>query len=251
MSVYIRWIMLSVIFEILTDEMSVKEDISMLKIEHLIKTYPNGKKAVDDLSLSIQEGDIYGFIGANGAGKTSTIKAVVGIHEFDQGEIYINGKSIRTDPLQCKKVLAYIPDNPDLYENLTGYQYINFIADIYDVELSERKQQIEKYSELFEMSSSLGNVIASYSHGMKQRTAIIAALVHKPKLLILDEPFVGLDPKGAWHIIFNYRVREMVLIICIRRQKDHDKTQSDTARLYDSWRSGKENGRYRPYSAIL
>ena len=162
--------MLSVIFEILTDEMSVKEDISMLKIEHLIKTYPNGKKAVDDLSLSIQEGDIYGFIGANGAGKTSTIKAVVGIHEFDQGEIYINGK------------------------------YINFIADIYDVELSERKQQIEKYSELFEMSSSLGNVIASYSHGMKQRTAIIAALVHKPKLLILDEPFVGLDPKGAWHL---------------------------------------------------
>lgn len=200
MSVYIRWIMLSVIFEILTDEMSVKEDISMLKIEHLIKTYPNGKKAVDDLSLSTQEGDIYGFIGANGAGKTSTIKAVVGIHEFDQGEIYINGKSIRTDPLQCKKVLAYIPDNPDLYEHLTGYQYINFIADIYDVELSERKQQIEKYSELFEMSSSLGNVIASYSHGMKQRTAIIAALVHKPKLLILDEPFVGLDPKGAWHL---------------------------------------------------
>lgn len=125
MSVYIRWIMLSVIFEILTDEMSVKEDISMLKIEHLIKTYPNGKKAVDDLSLSTQEGDIYGFIGANGAGKTSTIKAVVGIHEFDQGEIYINGKSIRTDPLQCKKVLAYIPDNPDLYEHLTGYQYIN------------------------------------------------------------------------------------------------------------------------------
>lgn len=168
----------------------------MLKIEHLIKTYPNGKKAVDDLSLSIQEGDIYGFIGANGAGKTSTIKAVVGIHEFDQGEIYINGKSIRTDPLQCKKVLAYIPDNPDLYEHLTGYQYINFIADIYDVELSERKQQIEKYSELFEMSSSLGNVIASYSHGMKQRTAIISALIHKPKLLILDEPFVGLDPKG-------------------------------------------------------
>lgn len=144
----------------------------MLKIEHLTKTYPNGKKAVDDLSLSIREGDIYGFIGANGAGKTSTIKAVVGIHEFDQGEIYINGKSIRTAPLQCKKVLAYIPDNPDLYEHLTGYQYINFIADIYDVELSERKQQIEKYAELFEMGSSLGNVIASYSHGMKQRTAI-------------------------------------------------------------------------------
>lgn len=172
----------------------------MLKIEHLSKTYPNGKKAVDDLSLSIQVGDIYGFIGANGAGKTSTIKAVVGIHEFDQGEIYINGKSIRKDPLQCKREFAYIPDNPDLYEHLTGYQYINFIADIYDVELAERKRQVEKYGELFEMNSSLGNVIASYSHGMKQRTAIIAALVHKPKLLILDEPFVGLDPKGAWHL---------------------------------------------------
>ena len=168
----------------------------MLKIEHLTKIYPNGKKAVNDLSLTIQAGDIYGFIGANGAGKTSTIKAVVGIHEFDQGEIYINGKSIRKDPLQCKKELAYIPDNPDLYEHLTGYQYINFIADIYEVGLSDRKKQIEKYGELFEMNSSLGNVIASYSHGMKQRTAIISALIHKPKLLILDEPFVGLDPKG-------------------------------------------------------
>ena len=172
----------------------------MLKIEHLTKIYPNGKKAVNDLSLTIQAGDIYGFIGANGAGKTSTIKAVVGIHEFDQGEIYINGKSIRKDPLQCKKELAYIPDNPDLYEHLTGYQYINFIADIYEVGLSDRKKRIEKYGELFEMNSSLGNVIASYSHGMKQRTAIISALIHKPKLLILDEPFVGLDPQGAWHL---------------------------------------------------
>ena len=172
----------------------------MLKIEHITKIYPNGKKAVNDLSLTIQAGDIYGFIGANGAGKTSTIKAAVGIHEFDQGEIYINGKSIRKDPLQCKKELAYIPDNPDLYEHLTGYQYINFIADIYEVGLSDRKKRIEKYGELFEMNSSLGNVIASYSHGMKQRTAIISALIHKPKLLILDEPFVGLDPQGAWHL---------------------------------------------------
>ncbi len=171
----------------------------MLKIEHLTKIYPNGKRAVNDLSLTIQAGDIYGFIGANGAGKTSTIKAAVGIHEFDQGEIYINGKSIRKDPLQCKKELAYIPDNPDLYEHLTGYQYINFIADIYEVGLSDRKKQIEKYGELFEMNSSLGNVIASYSHGMKQRTAIISALI-QPKLLILDEPFVGLDPQGAWHL---------------------------------------------------
>ena len=144
----------------------------MLKIEHLTKIYPNGKKAVNDLSLTIQAGDIYGFIGANGAGKTSTIKAAVGIHEFDQGEIYINGKSIRKDPLQCKKELAYIPDNPDLYEHLTGYQYINFIADIYEVGLSDRKKRIEKYGELFEINSSLANVIASYSHGMKQRTAI-------------------------------------------------------------------------------
>ena len=172
----------------------------MLEIKNFSKTYKKGKKAVDQLNLTVEAGDIYGFIGHNGAGKSTTIKAIVGVLDFEEGEILIDGKNIRTEPLECKKIMAYIPDNPDLYEHLTGYQYINFIADIYDVELSERKQQIEKYSELFEMSSSLGNVIASYSHGMKQRTAIIAALVHRPKLLILDEPFVGLDPKGAWHL---------------------------------------------------
>lgn len=172
----------------------------MLNIEHLTKIYPNGKKAVDNLSLSIQSGDIYGFIGANGAGKTSAIKSVAGIHEFQKGEIYICGNSMKTAPLQCKKQMAYIPDNPDIYEHLSGYQYINFIADIYGVPLPERKMRIEKYGELFEMTSSLKNIIASYSHGMKQRTAIIAALIHKPALLILDEPFVGLDPKGAYHL---------------------------------------------------
>lgn len=172
----------------------------MLNIENLTKIYPNGKKAVDNLSLSIQSGDIYGFIGANGAGKTSAIKSVAGIHEFQKGEIYICGNSMKTAPLQCKKQMAYIPDNPDIYEHLSGYQYINFIADIYGVPLPERKRRIEKYGELFEMTSSLKNIIASYSHGMKQRTAIIAALIHKPALLILDEPFVGLDPKGAYHL---------------------------------------------------
>lgn len=172
----------------------------MLIIDHLTKIYPNGKKAVDDLTISIQAGDIYGFIGANGAGKTTTIKSVVGIHEFEQGEVRICGNSIRTAPLECKKQLAYIPDNPDLYEHLTGFQYINFIADIYGIPSSERKGRLEKYGEQFEMSANLGNVIASYSHGMKQRTAIIAALIHQPRLLILDEPFVGLDPKGAWHL---------------------------------------------------
>lgn len=172
----------------------------MLIIDHLTKIYPNGKKAVDDLTISIQAGDIYGFIGANGAGKTTTIKSVVGIHEFEQGEVRICGNSIRTAPLECKKQLAYIPDNPDLYEHLTGFQYINFIADIYGIPSSERKGRMEKYGEQFEMSANLGNVIASYSHGMKQRTAIIAALIHQPRLLILDEPFVGLDPKGAWHL---------------------------------------------------
>lgn len=172
----------------------------MLEIKHLTKVYENGKKAVDDLSLSISNGDIYGFIGANGAGKTSTLKAVVGIHPFDTGDILIDGISIQSSPIQCKEKIAYIPDNPNLYEHLTGYQFIHFIADIYKVSLDERQQQITKYSELFEMTQSLGNVISSYSHGMKQRTALIAALVHSPKLLILDEPFVGLDPKGAYHL---------------------------------------------------
>ncbi len=170
----------------------------MLTIKNLTKTYQGGKKAVDSLSLTINTGDIYGFIGANGAGKTSTIKAVVGIHEFDSGEITINGVSIKDEPLKCKSIMSYIPDNPDLYEHLTGMQFINFIADLYCVPLAERKLRIKKYGDMFEMTPHLGNVISSYSHGMKQRVAIIAAIVHKPKLLILDEPFVGLDPNAAF-----------------------------------------------------
>ncbi len=172
----------------------------MIEIKNLTKSYGEGKKAVDNLSICIERGDIYGFIGANGAGKTSTIKAVVGIHTFDEGEILIEGVSIKEEPLKCKEKMAYIPDNPDLYEHLTGYQFINFIADIYHVAMDERTKNIQKYADLFEMTGSLENIIASYSHGMKQRTALIAALVHTPKLLVLDEPFVGLDPKGAYHL---------------------------------------------------
>ncbi len=170
----------------------------MLTIKNLTKTYPNGKKAVDNLSLSIQAGDIYGFIGSNGAGKTTTIKSVVGIHDFDSGEITIDGMSVVAEPIKCKSILSYIPDNPDLYEHLTGMQFINFIADLYRVPLAERTLRIKKYGDLFEMTPHLGNVISSYSHGMKQRVAIIAAIVHKPRLLILDEPFVGLDPNAAF-----------------------------------------------------
>lgn len=180
----------------------------MLTIKNLTKTYSNGKKAVDNLSLTINSGDIYGFIGANGAGKTTTIKAVVGIHGFDKGEVTIDGKNIKNEPLSCKKVMSYIPDNPDLYEHLTGMQFINFIADLYEVPLAQRKLLIKKYGDMFEMTPSLGNVISSYSHGMKQRTAIIAAIVHKPKLLILDEPFVGLDPNAA------YLLKQIMLETC-------------------------------------
>lgn len=169
----------------------------MLSIQHLTKTYKGGKTAVSDLSLEIEAGDIYGFIGHNGAGKTTTIKAIVGIMDFDSGEVYIDGHSIKEEPLLCKSILAYIPDNPDLYEHLTGIQYLNFIGDIFQVPKAIREERIKLYAETFEVMSNLGDIISSYSHGMKQKLAIISALLHKPKLLVLDEPFVGLDPKAS------------------------------------------------------
>ena len=168
----------------------------MLKIEHLTKVY-GGKKAVDDLSLHIQPGEIYGFIGHNGAGKTTTLKSVVGILQFDEGEITIDGISIREQPLACKKKFAYIPDNPDLYDFMTGIKYLNFIADVFGVDENIRQERIRKYAELFELTNDLGQPIAAYSHGMKQKLAIIAAWMHDPKLIIMDEPFVGLDPKAS------------------------------------------------------
>ena len=171
----------------------------MLKIEHLTKTYGE-KKAVDDLSLHIHAGEIYGFIGHNGAGKTTTLKSVAGILQFDGGEILVDGKSVRTQPLECKKMIAYIPDNPDLYEYMTGIKYLNFIADIFGVSAQARQERVRKYSDLFELTADLAQPIAAYSHGMKQKLAIISAWLHEPKLIIMDEPFVGLDPKAA-HIL--------------------------------------------------
>ena len=168
----------------------------MLKIEHLTKKY-GGKKAVDDLSLHLQPGEIYGFIGHNGAGKTTTIKSVCGILEYDRGEIWIDGTSAREHPLECKAKLAYIPDNPDLYEYMTGIQFLNFVADIFGVSASDRQSRIRKYADAFELTQDLAQSVASYSHGMRQKLAIISALIHTPKLLIMDEPFVGLDPKAA------------------------------------------------------
>ncbi len=169
----------------------------MLEIKNLTKIYKNGKKAVDNLSLTVKNGDIYGFIGHNGAGKTTTIKSIVGIHEFEEGSILIDGVSIKDKPLQCKQNLAYIPDNPDLYEYLTGIQYLNFIADVFNISDRDRKERIEKEAKDFGIFDVLGNLISSYSHGMKQKLAIIGALIHEPKLLVLDEPFVGLDPEAS------------------------------------------------------
>ena len=171
----------------------------MLKIEHLTKLYGE-KKAVDDLSLHIRAGEIYGFIGHNGAGKTTTLKAAVGILEFDRGDIFVDGKSIRQEPLACKREMAYIPDNPDLYEYMTGIKYLHFIADIYGVDAQTRRERIRKYADLFALTDDLGQAIAAYSHGMKQKLAIIAAWIHQPRLILMDEPFVGLDPKAA-HIL--------------------------------------------------
>ena len=168
----------------------------MLDIQHLTKTYGE-KKAVDDLTLHIAPGEIYGFIGHNGAGKTTTLKSVVGILQFDQGEITIGGKSIKTDPLACKRLLAYIPDNPDLYDYMTGIKYLHFIADVFGVDAETRRERIRTYADTFELTGDLAQPIAAYSHGMKQKLAIIAAWLHDPRLIVMDEPFVGLDPKAA------------------------------------------------------
>ena len=179
----------------------------MLNIKNLTKHYKGSNKGVTDINLTIEAGDIYAFIGHNGAGKTTTLKSVVGIHGFDQGEILINGTSIKENPLLCKQQFAYIPDNPDLYEYLTGIQYLNFIADIFQVSAEDREKRIEKYADAFGITESLGDLISSYSHGMKQKLAIISALVHEPKLLILDEPFVGLDPQAA--VVLKNIMREL------------------------------------------
>ena len=168
----------------------------MLRINHFTKTYGD-KKAVDDLTLHIQPGEIYGFIGHNGAGKTTTLKSVAGIMQFDSGEILVDGVSMKADPLACKKKIAYIPDNPDLYDFMTGIQYLNFVGDVFAVPAQVRSQRIRELAETFELTGDLNQSIGSYSHGMKQKLAIISALVHEPKLIIMDEPFVGLDPKAS------------------------------------------------------
>ena len=168
----------------------------MLRISHLTKTY-GSKTAVSDLTLHIAPGEIYGFIGHNGAGKTTTLKACCGILPFDQGEILVDGISVKEDPLACKKRIAYIPDNPDLYEFLTGFQYLNFIADVFAIPKDERKRRIDQYAEVFSLTGDLGQPISSYSHGMKQKLAILSALIHQPRLLMMDEPFVGLDPSAS------------------------------------------------------
>lgn len=181
----------------------------MLKIENLTKIYGD-KKAVDDLSVHIKAGEIYGFIGHNGAGKTTTLKSAVGILKFEKGGIFVDGISIKENPLECKKKIAYIPDNPDLYDFMTGIGYLNFIADVFEVATNKRNELINKYADLFEISANLGEPISAYSHGMKQKLAIISALIHEPKLVIMDEPFVGLDPKAA-HIL-----KEIMHEICAK-----------------------------------
>lgn len=179
----------------------------MLKIENLTKQYGE-KKAVDNLSLEINAGEIYGFIGHNGAGKTTTLKSIVGILPFEQGEIFIDGVSIKEDPVACKKKIAYIPDNPDLYQFMTGVQYLNFIADIFEVPQDMRKEKVSKYAKLFEIESDLPQMISSYSHGMRQKLAVISALLHSPKLVLMDEPFVGLDP------IASHQLKQIMRDIC-------------------------------------
>ena len=184
--------------------------MSVLKIENYTKIYSGTKKAADNISLTVESGDIYGFIGHNGAGKSTTIRAVVGVLDFTDGEIYIDGHSVKTEPLECKKITAYIPDNPDLYENLTGIQYLNFIADVFDIDAATRQERIKEYADKLEITDALGDPISSYSHGMKQKVAIISALIHEPKLMVMDEPFVGLDPKAA------FMLKEIMRDMCKR-----------------------------------
>jgi ABC-2 type transport system ATP-binding protein len=171
--------------------------MEVLSIRNFSKSYGGEKKACDNVNLAVESGDIFGFIGHNGAGKSTTIRCVVGVQEFEEGEILVDGHSVKTDPIACKKELAYIPDNPDLYEHLTGIQYLNFISDVFGIDGAVREERIRKYGEAFEITEALGDLISSYSHGMKQKVAVIGALIHEPKLMVLDEPFVGLDPKAA------------------------------------------------------
>lgn len=180
----------------------------MLKIRNFSKIYGGNFKAVDDLSLEVKNGEIYGFIGHNGAGKSTTIKAVVGALSFEEGEITIDGKSVKKDPVGAKKIIAYIPDNPDIYNFMTGIQYLNFVGDIFDVSAKDRNDRIKKYAETFEIEKNLGDPIVSYSHGMRQKLVIISALLHAPKLLVMDEPFVGLDPVAA------FRLKEIMRELC-------------------------------------
>ena len=173
---------------------------NVLEIKHYSKIYSDNKKAVDDISLNVKSGEIHAFIGHNGAGKTTTIRAVVGVMDFEKGEIFIDGHSVKAEPVKCKSLTAYIPDNPDLYDYVTGIQYLNYICDMFSVSKKDRKEQIQKLAELFKITDSLGDLISSYSHGMKQKLALIGAFIHKPKLLVFDEPFVGLDPEAAFHL---------------------------------------------------
>lgn len=184
------------------------ENKAILEIKDYTKKYSEDKVAADHVTLTVESGDIYGFIGHNGAGKSTTIRAVVGVLDFLEGEIYIDGHSVKTEPIECKKITAYIPDDPDLYENMTGIQYLNFIADIFEISSDEREKSIKQYGDMLELTEALGDLISSYSHGMKQKLAIISALIHKPKLIVMDEPFVGLDPSAS------YKLKQVMRQMC-------------------------------------
>ena len=185
----------------------------MIEIKNVTKKYGE-KVALDDVSFNVEDGEIFAFIGHNGAGKTTLIKAIVGIHEFDSGDILINGKSIKDNAISCKKEIAYVPDNPELYENMKAIDFINFICDMYEIDMDIREKNIKKYAKLFEIENNLGDVISSFSHGMKQKIALISALAHNPKILIMDEPFVGLDPKAVFDVkkVMNEMIKEGKII---------------------------------------